>query len=49
MPLIEGVDLKPGLYHYTPKEHALELRDGFLPSRSLGCWTRFLLAHFFSC
>ena len=26
---IEGLDLKPGLYHYAPKEHGLELRAGF--------------------
>src|SRR6185312_14894838 len=31
MPLIEGVDLKPGLYHYAPKEHGLELRAEFAP------------------
>lgn len=29
MPLIEGLDLKPGLYHYAPKEHGLELRAEF--------------------
>jgi SagB-type dehydrogenase family enzyme len=29
MPQIEGLDLKPGLYHYAPKEHGLELRAGF--------------------
>jgi len=26
---IEGLDLKPGLYHYAPKEHVLELRTEF--------------------
>jgi SagB-type dehydrogenase family enzyme len=26
MPQIEGLDLNPGLYHYAPKEHGLELR-----------------------
>ena len=26
LPQIEGLDLKPGLYHYAPKEHGLELR-----------------------
>ncbi len=29
MPQIEGLDLNPGLYHYAPKEHGLELRAGF--------------------
>jgi SagB-type dehydrogenase family enzyme len=29
MPQIEGFDLKPGLYHYAPKEHGLELRAEF--------------------
>src|SRR5512141_496098 len=29
MPQIEGLDLKPGLYHYAPKEHGLELRAEF--------------------
>ena len=29
LPEIGGLDLKPGLYHYAPKEHGLELRaDG---------------------
>jgi SagB-type dehydrogenase family enzyme len=28
-PLIEGLDLNPGLYHYAPKEHGLELRAEF--------------------
>lgn len=26
LPQIEGLDLNPGLYHYAPKEHGLELR-----------------------
>lgn len=26
LPYFEGLDLKPGLYHYAPKEHGLELR-----------------------
>jgi SagB-type dehydrogenase family enzyme len=30
LPKIEGLDLKPGLYHYAPKEHGLELRAEFL-------------------
>lgn len=29
MPRIDGLDLKPGLYHYAPKEHGLELRAEF--------------------
>ena len=29
LPKIEGLDLKPGLYHYAPKEHGLELRAEF--------------------
>jgi SagB-type dehydrogenase family enzyme len=29
MPEIEGLDLNPGLYHYAPKEHGLELRAEF--------------------
>lgn len=29
MPLTEELDLKPGLYHYAPKEHGLELRAEF--------------------
>ena len=28
-PQIDGLDLKPGLYHYAPKEHGLEFRAGF--------------------
>ena len=28
-PQIEGLDLTPGLYHYAPKEHGLELRAEF--------------------
>jgi SagB-type dehydrogenase family enzyme len=31
LPRIEGLDLKSGLYHYAPKEHALELRAEFAP------------------
>jgi SagB-type dehydrogenase family enzyme len=30
LPKIDGLDLKPGLYHYAPKEHGLELRAEFL-------------------
>ena len=26
LPQIDGLDLRPGLYHYAPKEHGLELR-----------------------
>lgn len=26
---IDGLDLKPGLYHYAPKEHGLEVRAAF--------------------
>ncbi len=29
MPQIEGLDLRPGLYHYAPKEHGLELHAEF--------------------
>ncbi|MFO0697717.1 MAG: SagB/ThcOx family dehydrogenase [Nitrospira sp.] len=29
LPQIEGLDLTPGLYHYAPKEHGLELRAEF--------------------
>ena len=29
LPKIDGLDLKPGLYHYAPKEHGLELRADF--------------------
>jgi SagB-type dehydrogenase family enzyme len=29
MPQIQGLDLTPGLYHYAPKEHGLELRAEF--------------------
>jgi SagB-type dehydrogenase family enzyme len=29
LPQIERLDLKPGLYHYAPKEHGLELRAEF--------------------
>lgn len=29
VPQINGLDLKPGLYHYAPKEHGLELRGEF--------------------
>jgi len=33
MPQIEGLDLNPGLYHYAPKEHGLELRAEFSAER----------------
>ena len=29
MPPLEGAEIAPGLYHYAPKEHALELRAEF--------------------
>ena len=29
LPQIEGLDLKPGVYHYAPKEHGLEFRAEF--------------------
>lgn len=29
LPMIDGLSLKPGLYHYAPKEHGLELRAEF--------------------
>jgi SagB-type dehydrogenase family enzyme len=31
LPLFDGLDLKPGLYHYAPKEHGLEWRAEFPP------------------
>jgi SagB-type dehydrogenase family enzyme len=31
LPKIDGLDLAPGLYHYAPKEHGLELRAEFSP------------------
>ena len=34
IPTLEGLDLQPGLYHYAPKEHGLELRRT-LPSEVL--------------
>ena len=33
LPQIEGLILKPGLYHYAPKEHGLELRAEFGPEQ----------------
>ena len=29
IPSLEGLELKPGLYHYAPREHGLELRAEF--------------------
>ena len=29
LPQFDGLNLKPGLYHYAPKEHGLELRAEF--------------------
>ncbi|HXV69007.1 MAG TPA: SagB/ThcOx family dehydrogenase [Nitrospira sp.] len=29
VPQLDALDLTPGLYHYAPKEHGLELRAGF--------------------
>jgi SagB-type dehydrogenase family enzyme len=34
LPKIDGLDLAPGLYHYAPKEHGLELRADF-PAESV--------------
>jgi SagB-type dehydrogenase family enzyme len=31
LPQFDGLNLKPGLYHYAPKEHGLELRAEFAP------------------
>ena len=31
LPRFDGLDLKPGLYHYAPREHGLELRAECLP------------------
>jgi SagB-type dehydrogenase family enzyme len=33
IPPLEALDLKPGLYHYAPKEHGLELRAEFQTDR----------------
>ncbi len=33
LPQIAGLDLNPGLYHYAPKEHGLELRAEFAADR----------------
>ena len=33
LPQIDGLDWKPGLYHYAPKEHGLELRAEFSSSQ----------------
>jgi SagB-type dehydrogenase family enzyme len=33
VPQIDGLDLKPGLYHYAPKDHGLELRAEFPPDQ----------------
>ncbi|HNP82863.1 MAG TPA: SagB/ThcOx family dehydrogenase [Nitrospira sp.] len=35
LPPTEGLDLKPGLYHYAPREHAVELRADCSPSAIL--------------
>mgnify|MGYP003406694306 FL=1 len=32
LPSAEGLDLKPGLYHYAPREHGLELRADCSPA-----------------
>jgi len=32
LPSINGLDVKPGLYHYAPKEHGLELRADCSPA-----------------
>ena len=32
LPPTEGLDLKPGLYHYAPREHGLELRADCSPA-----------------
>ena len=31
IPALHGLEMKPGLYHYAPKEHGLELRAEFAP------------------
>ncbi len=33
VPQFDGLDLSPGLYHYAPKEHGLELRAEFPPEQ----------------
>ncbi|HSN04688.1 MAG TPA: SagB/ThcOx family dehydrogenase [Nitrospira sp.] len=33
LPQFVGLDLRPGLYHYAPKEHGLELRAEFSPEQ----------------
>ncbi len=40
LPLVDGLDLTAGLYHYAPKDHGLELRADFPP----GHITRLLAA-----
>jgi SagB-type dehydrogenase family enzyme len=46
MPLTEGLDLKPGLYHYAPKEHGLELRAEFSAEQLSRLLTPFPLGAF---
>ena len=33
LPAIDGLELRPGLYHYAPKEHGLELRIEYSPDQ----------------
>lgn len=33
LPRIDGPELEPGLYHYAPREHGLELRAQFVPEQ----------------
>lgn len=41
LPETVGLDLKPGLYHYAPKEHGLELRAEFPAERVAHLLNRF--------
>jgi SagB-type dehydrogenase family enzyme len=41
VPAIDGLDLRPGLYHYAPKEHALEWRAHFAAEPAAGLLARF--------
>jgi len=42
LPQFDGLNLKPGLYHYAPKEHGLELRAEFPLNRIARLLTPFL-------
>ena len=46
LPAIDGLDLAPGLYHYAPKEHGLELRAEFSPDAVVRLLAPFLSGAF---